>query len=131
MLDRTSAAWLVRLFRPPMPMGGSLDQPSRYTVPEVRAALRQSASDARTRHVHDCLARIGSSIDDVSVRQRFRGLEDYHRRLLRILSLYCRGWDVEAIAANLSTFSTGVGVDRAIDVAAEVIVDQLNRRRAA
>ena len=130
MLERNGAGWLVRLFRPPVVLGGSINQP-RFTVEEVRAACRCAGGDSRTRQIHDCLARLGSLIDDVHVRQRFRGLEDYHQRLLRILTLYCRGWDAEAIAAELSIFSTGVGVDRAIEVAAEIMVDQLNHRTAA
>jgi hypothetical protein len=88
-------------------------------------------SEGRVRRVHECAERLGVSLDDLTVSQRFRGLEDYHRRLLRILTLYRRGWEVEAIAAELSLFSTGVGVEHAIDTAALIIAEQLNQQRAA
>ncbi|MCC6628261.1 MAG: hypothetical protein IT340_12780 [Chloroflexi bacterium] len=130
MSDRSGTAWLARFFRAPEVTSGGTSQ-ARYTTIEVKAALRRPAADGRSRQIHHCLARIGMRVDDLSVRQRFRGLENYHQRLLRILTLYCRGWETDAIAAELSLFSTGAGVERAIDVAATLIAEQLNRQVAA
>ena len=130
MSERASVHWLTRVFSPPTTVRAPVSVPE-YTVSEVKDALRQPANDPRTRRVHECLARLGGVVDDLAVRRRFRGLEDYHRRLLRILTLYCRGWEVETIAADLSLFSTGIGVERAIDVAASIMAEQLNRQLAA
>jgi hypothetical protein len=129
MSERAGVRWLARVFGP----ANTVRAPdhSLYTVSEVKHALRQPATDPRSRRVHDCLARLGAVIDDLEVRRRFRGLEDYHRRLLRILTLYCRGWEAETIAADLSLFSTGIGVERAIDVAASILTEHLNRHLAA
>jgi hypothetical protein len=128
--DQIGLVWLSRLLRPPCVLGGGIGQP-RYTALEVKDAMRRPAADARTRQIHHCLARLGGMVDDLPVRKRFRGLEDYHQRLLRILTLYCRGWEAAAIAAELSLFATGVGVERAIDVAAAVVADRLNGQVAA
>jgi hypothetical protein len=103
----------------------------RYTTVEVKQALRREPADERNRRIHDCAAHLGWMLDDPVVRQRFRGLEDYHARLLRILTLHCRGWEATAIAAELSLFSTGVGVEQAIDTAAAVIAERLNHQQAA
>jgi hypothetical protein len=129
MPERAGVHWLFRVFQPSS--GARQSAAPRYTAAEVKAALRQPAADERTRQIHDCLARFGTLVDDLTVRRQFRGLEDYHHRLLRILTLYCRGWEVDAIAADLSIFSTGIGVAQAIDVAAGVIAAQLNRQVAA
>lgn len=129
MAERAGIRWLFRVFQPLS--GARSAAVSRYTAAEVKAALRQPAADPRTRQIHNCLARFGSLVDDLTVRRQFRGLEDYHHRLLRILTLYCRGWEVDAIAAELSIFSTGIGVEQAIEVAASIIADQLNRQVAA
>ena len=127
MPDRIGVDWLTFLLRPPEVVGGDIGQ-LRDTAREVKAALRRPAADARTRRIHHCLARLGEVVANPAVPKRFRGLEDYHRRLL---TLYVRGWETAAIAAELSLFATGIGVDRAIDVAARVIADQLNGRFAA
>jgi hypothetical protein len=102
-----------------------------YTSVEVKQALRQSQANERIRRIHNCAAHLGSMLDEPAVRQRFRGLEDYRDRLLRILTLYCRGWEAETIAAELSLFSTAVGVEQAIDTAASVIAERLNHQQAA
>jgi hypothetical protein len=130
MSEHAGVRWLARVFGPADQVRAP-DGALWYTVSEVKQALRQPATDPRTRRVHDCLARLGAVVDDLEVRRRFRGLEDYHRRLLRILTLYCRGWEVDTIAADLSLFSTGIGVERAIDVAASILTDHLNRHLAA
>ena len=98
---------------------------------EVKEALRQAEPDTRAQRVQACAARLGLLLDERAVRQRFRGLEDYHRRLLRILTLYCRGWEAEAIAGELSLFSTGIGVEYAIHAAALAIAEHLNQQHAA
>ncbi len=51
--------------------------------------------------------------------------------LVLVRLLCCRGWEAEAIAAELSLFSTGIGVEQAIDTAAQVIAEHLNQQRAA
>ena len=51
--------------------------------------------------------------------------------LVLVRLLYCRGWEAEAIAAELSLVSTGIGVEQAINTAARVIAEQLNQQRAA
>ena len=122
--------WLARVFGPPEAARAEAAE-SKYTAWEVKRALRRPIADPRSRQIHDCLARLGALADDLMVRRRFRGLEDYHQRLLRILTMYCRGWEVDAIASELSLFSTGVGVERTIDIAAGVIADHLNRQAAA
>lgn len=130
MSDRAGLDWLGRILgAPALPPRTSGDP--RYTADEVKRVLRQTVPDARGRRVHDYAARLGATLDEAPVRQRFWGLEDYHRRLLRILTLYCRGWEPGAIAAELSLFSTAVGVERAIDTAALLIADSLNHQRAA
>ncbi len=125
MTERVGTGWLVRVVGAAA-WPGSSRSAGRYTVDEVKQALRHARSDTRTRRVHECAARLGPLLDERAVRQRFHGLEDYHRRLLRILTLYCRGWEAEAIAADLSLFSTSVGVEQAIHVAAVLIAEQLN-----
>jgi hypothetical protein len=130
MTDRPGTAWLARLLGAPTPAARRAGA-HRFTPAEVKAALRQPAADGRMRQIHQCLARVGLLADAWPARQRFRGLENYHQRLPRILTLYCRGWETDAIAAELSLFSTGAGVDRAIDVAAAIIAEQLNRQAAA
>ena len=129
MIEQASTPWLARIVGAAW-LGG-VTAPERYTVGEVKEALRQAQPDARAQRVQACVAHLGLVLDERAVRQRFRGLEDYHRRLLRILTLYCRGWEAEAIAAELSLFSTGIGVEQAIDTAALVIAEQLNQQRAA
>ena len=130
MMERTGTRWLVRIVgAAAWPRGASSAE--RYTVGEVKQALRQARPDARVQRVHECAARLGPLLDQRPVRRRFRGLEDYHRRLPRILTLYCRGWEVDAIAADLSLFSTGIGVEEAINAAALVIAEQLNQQQAA
>jgi hypothetical protein len=106
------------------------DEP-QFTAYEVKRALRRPIGDRRGQAIHDCLARLGAHLNDQSIRRRFRGLEDYHQRLLRILTLYCRGADCAGIANELSLFSTAIGVEQAIETAATIIADQLNGRLAA
>jgi hypothetical protein len=130
MPERVQTHWLTRLFWPAAGSPRPSETP-RFTAAEVKEALRRSDGAERTRRVHECVARLGIIIDDFSARQRFRGLEDYHRRMLRILTLYCRGWETEAIASSLSRFSTAVGVECAIDRAALLIAEHLNQRQAA
>lgn len=128
MLERTAIHWLLRVFQsPPADQIATL---TPFTAAEVMHALRQSGSDVRTRRIHACLANLGQLVDNMPIRRRFRGLEDYHLRLLRIMTMYCRGWEVEAIARDLSLFSTSIGVERAIEVTAEVMADHLNRQAA-
>ena len=129
MTEQAGTRWLARMVGAAWLGGGRARE--RYTVGEVKEALRQAQPDARAQRVQACAARLGLLLDERAVRQRFRGLEDYHRRLLRILTLYCRGWEAEAIAAELSLFSTGIGVEHAIDTAALVIAEHLNQQRAA
>ena len=129
MIEQAGTLWLARIVGAAW-LGG-VTAPERYTVGEVKEALRQAQPDARAQRVQACAAHLGLLLDERAVRQRFRGLEDYHRRLLRILTLYCRGWEAEAIAAELSLFSTGIGVEQAIDTAAQVIAEHLNQQRAA
>ena len=129
MTEGTGTRWLARIAGAAWPRGAG--STGRYTVDEVKQALRQPRPDARVQRVHECAARLGPLLDERPVRRRFRGLEDYHRRLPRILTLYCRGWEVDAIAADLSYFSTGVGVEEAINAAALVIAERLNQQQAA
>ena len=130
MSERAGVHWLVRILGAPA-APQSAPGAARYTAAEVKLALRQPVPDVRARRVHDYVARLGSTLDEMAVRQRFRGLEDYHRRLLRILTLYCRGWEAEAIAADLSLFSTAVGVEQAIERTALLVAEGLNQQHAA
>ncbi len=129
MTEQVGTRWLARVVGAVWPAG--VRAAERYTAGEVKHALRQAQPDARAQRVHECAARLGPLLDEQAVRQRFRGLEDYHRRLPRILTLYCRGWEAEAIAGELSLFSTGIGVEYAIHAAALVIAEHLNQQQAA
>lgn len=90
--------------------------------------MRQPPPGRRGERINECLAHILALLDEGSIRHRFRGLEDYYRCLPRILTLYGRGYSAERIATELSLFATGVGIERAIDTAALVMAESLNRQ---
>ncbi|MDQ3855090.1 MAG: hypothetical protein M3281_01680 [Chloroflexota bacterium] len=98
-----------------------------FTRENVRAWLRSSSDTRQARLVRGEVERVGLYLHDPRLHARYKGLENYHRRLPSILSLYLRGRSVEEIAEQYKPVFTAYGVDHSLDILCEHIAYRLNR----
>jgi hypothetical protein len=100
----------------------------KYNVQEVKRILRGLEKGERSYPVLLQASTFSSLLDDRMVRH-FRGRERMFDRLPYVLLQYTQGKNCLDIAHSVSYFSDGDDVEDAIDFAALLITNQLNRHR--
>lgn len=100
----------------------------KYSIQEVKRILRGLEKGGFAYPVMLQAATFGSLLDDRMVRY-FRGRERMFDRMPYVLLQYTQGKNCLEIAQSVSYFSDGDDVEAAIDFAAQLIINQLNRQR--
>lgn len=122
MNGMTGGGW--RRTSPGVWIGRLLGGPG-FTAAEVRELLAARSDSARSRAVHQCLARPGDWLNPPP--DAFTLPWRYQRHVPRIAFWYARGESIPAIEAQLSGVVSTWAVERSIAVACARIAVCLNR----
>ncbi len=106
---------------------GGTTKRHKYTPEEVKRILRGLEKGNRAHSVMAQAATFSSLIDERMVRY-FRGRERLFDRLTYVMQQYISGRPCQEIAEKVSFFSDGQDVEEAIDFAARLIANHLNRQ---
>lgn len=89
--------------------------------------MREELGTAQAERVRGQVERVGIYMHEPKLVAKYKGLENYHRRLHSILWMYLRGSSEEEIADYYSPQFTAYGVTRSLDILSAHIADRLNK----
>ena len=98
----------------------------KYTRQEVKMYLRSQQHDERARPIMAQASQFGGLLQE-RMRRQFRGRERIFERLPYVLYQYTQGKDPSEIAHSVSFFADGEDIEQAMDFAATLIANRVNR----
>jgi hypothetical protein len=99
----------------------------RYRPEQVQAFFRGNGSGADTVEIGRMVERLPTIWREPGVRRRYDGFQRYFDVLPRIIFLYHRGVPTGDISENLSFLATDVGIERVVQITAELVAERLNQ----
>lgn len=98
----------------------------KYTAQEVKAYLRGQEQNDRARPVMEQASQFSRLLEE-RMRRHFRGRERIFDRLPYVLYQYIHGTDAREIARSVSYFSDSEDIEQAMEFAATLIANRVNR----